>query len=75
MATTAWSITQSGRYEPFELQLARGQISWHETQFQFGTNTNVATSFSTLWPGGGTLYAYPSAATVLKISLNILYEL
>jgi hypothetical protein len=68
MATTAWSITQSGRYEPFELQLARGQISWHETQFQFGTNTNVATSFSTLWPGGGTLYAYPSAATVLKIS-------
>lgn len=48
MATTAWSITQSGRYEPFELQLARGQISWHETQFQFGTNTNVGTSFSTL---------------------------
>jgi hypothetical protein len=68
MATTAWSITQSGRYEPFELQVARGQISWHETLFQFGTNLNVGTSFSTLWPGGGTLYSYPSAATVLKIS-------
>lgn len=68
MPTTAWSITQSGRYEPFELQVARGQISWHERLFQFGTNINVGTSFSTLWPGGGTLYAYPSAATVLKIS-------
>jgi hypothetical protein len=68
MPTTAWSITQSGRYEPFELQVARGQISWHERLFQFGTNTNVGTAFSTLWPGGGTLYAYPSAATVLKIS-------
>lgn len=68
MPTTAWSITQSGRYEPFELQVARGQISWHKRLFQFGTNTAVGTGFSTLWPGGGTLYAYPSAATVLKIS-------
>jgi hypothetical protein len=68
MPTTAWSITQSGRYEPFELQVARGQISWHKRTFQFGTNNSVGTSFSTIWPGGGTLYAYPSAATVLKIS-------
>jgi hypothetical protein len=68
MPTTAWSITQNGRYEPFELQVARDQISWHETLFQFGTNISVGTSFETLWPGGGTLYTYPSAATVLKIS-------
>jgi len=68
MPVTAWSITQSGRYEPFELQVARGQITWHENQFQFGVNQSVGTSFSTLWNGGGTLYAYPSAATVLKIS-------
>ena len=68
MPTTAWSITQSGRYEPFELQVARGQISWHKRLFQFGTNLAVGTSFSTLWPGGGTLYTYPTSATVLKIS-------
>ena len=69
MPVTAWSITQSGRYEPFELQVARGQISWHKRLFQFGTNTAVGTGFSTIWAGGSsTLYTYPSAATVLKIS-------
>jgi hypothetical protein len=69
MPTTAWSITQSGRYEPFELQVARGQISWHNRLFQFGTNTNVGTGFSTIWSGGSsTLYTYPSSATVLEIS-------
>jgi hypothetical protein len=68
MAVTAWSITQSGRYEPFELQVARRQISWHETQFQFGVNLNVGTSFSTIWNGPTATYVYPAAATVMKIS-------
>jgi hypothetical protein len=68
MTVTAWSITQAGRFEPFELQVSRGQITWHEKQFQFGLNLNVGTSFSTIWNGGGTLYAYPAAATVFKIS-------
>lgn len=66
--TVAYSITQSGLFEPFELQVARGQITWHENQFQFGVNQSVGTTFSTIWNGGGTLYAYPAAATVLKIS-------
>jgi hypothetical protein len=69
MPVTAWSITQNGRYEPFELQVARGQISWHKRTFQFGTNTAVGTGFSTIWAGGSsTLYTYPTSATVLKIS-------
>ena len=64
----AYSITQSGRYEPFELQVARRQIADHDTQFQFGVNQSVGTAFSTIWNGGGTLYGYPTAATILKIS-------
>jgi hypothetical protein len=64
----AYSITQSGLYEPFDLQVARGQITNHDTLFQFGVNQSVGTSFSTIWNGGGTLYAYPAAATVFKIS-------
>jgi hypothetical protein len=67
MPVTAWSITQSGRYEPFELQVARGQITWHEPVFKFGLNLDVGTSFETIWTGS-TLYSYLSAASVLKIS-------
>jgi hypothetical protein len=67
MATTAYSITQSGRYEPFDLQVAREQITWHETVFKFGLNLAVGTSFETIWSGSN-LYTYLSSATVLKIS-------
>jgi hypothetical protein len=67
MSTTAWSITQNGRYEPFELQVSRGQITWHETLFQFGINNAVGTSFETIWTPSS-VYSYLSAATVIKIS-------
>jgi hypothetical protein len=63
---TVRSITQVGTYEPFELQVARGQITGHQSEFQFGQATAVTTQ-QTLWPGTGT-YAFPSAATVMKIS-------
>lgn len=67
MGTTAYSITQSGRYEPFDLQVAREQITWHETVFQFGVNIDVGTSFETIWTASS-VYSYLAAATVLKIS-------
>jgi len=61
------SITQVGTYEPFELQVARGQITGHKTLFKFGINGDVGTSVETVWGQGGT-YAYPASATVMKIS-------
>ena len=61
------SITQVGTYEPFELQVARGQIMGHKTLFKFGINSDVGTSVETVWAQGGT-YAYPASATVKKIS-------
>lgn len=67
MTVNAPSITQNGRQEPFELQVARGQISWHKTIFQFGVNTAIGTTFETIWTANS-VYAYLSAATVLKIS-------
>jgi len=67
MTVTAWSITQNGRYEPFELQVARNQITWHETAFQFGINNTVGTSFETIWTASS-VYSYLSAASVLTIS-------
>jgi hypothetical protein len=63
---TVRSITQVGKYEPFELQVARGQITGHESVFQFGQAPTVTTQ-QTLWVGSG-VYAFPSAATVMKVS-------
>jgi hypothetical protein len=61
------SVTRAGTYEPFELQVARGQIMGHKTLFKFGANGDVGTSIETVWAQGGT-YAYPASATVMKIS-------
>jgi len=61
------SITRVGKTEPFELQVARGQISWHYPQFKFGFNPDVDNALETVWAEGG-LYGYLSAASVLKVS-------
>lgn len=61
------SATRQGAYEPFELQVARGQVDGHNALFKFGINGDVGTSVETVWAQGGT-YAYPAAATVMKIS-------
>jgi hypothetical protein len=60
------SVTQRGKFEPWDLQVARGQISFHQSIFQFGQAPTVTTAQS-IWPGSG-VYAFPAAATVMKIS-------
>lgn len=67
MAVTAWSITQNGRFEPFELQVSRGQISWHQSVVVFGYNSDVDTAVETVWPYGGILGS-PAAALQLSVS-------
>jgi len=67
MAQQISSISRVGTTEPFELQVARGQIAYHETQFKFGFNPDIDDSLETIWAEGG-LYSYLSAASVLKIS-------
>lgn len=67
MAYDIRSITQVGTSEPFDLQVARGQIPGHKPLFKFGNNSTVGDSLETIWAEGG-LYSYLSAATVLKVS-------
>jgi len=43
------SITQVGTSEPFELQVARGQITGHKTIFKFGYNNDVGATKETIW--------------------------
>ena len=61
------SVTRFGKYEPFELQVARGQITMHSSVIVFGYNPDVDTAEESVWPDGGTV-PHPTTASVLKIS-------
>ena len=63
------SVTKRGVTEPFDLQVSRDQITGHSRVFQFGINSSVpaAASPATIW-GLSTTYAFPAAATVMKVS-------
>jgi len=67
MAYDIRSITQVGTSEPFELQVARGQIPGHKSVFKFGVNPVVQNVEETVWEGGG-LYVYPSSALIMTVA-------
>jgi hypothetical protein len=70
MPVTAYSITQSGRYEPFELQVARSQITNHSEQNIFGYGTTPASAgiFRTVWENMATTeYVFPSSALTMQL--------
>lgn len=61
------SVTVQGAYEPFNLQVARGQIMGHASFQVFGYNPDVDTSEESVWPDGGTVQ-HPTTASVLTVS-------
>lgn len=61
------SISRGGKYEPFNLQVARGQITMHSAIIIFGYNPDLDTTEESVWPDGGTI-PHPTVASVLKIS-------
>lgn len=61
------SISQVGTYEPFKLQVGRGQIPGHSVIHVFGHNPDVDTTEVTVWPATG-LLTHPAAPTIMKIS-------
>jgi len=67
MSTVISSITRQGTFEPFGLQVSRGQIQGHSSVIVFGYNSDVDTSEETVWPADGTI-PHPTSASVLKIS-------
>ena len=63
------SITQVGTSEPFELQVARGQIPGHSVIHVFGHNPDVDDGVeATVWPIPGALLGHPASPTIMKIS-------
>ena len=70
MGSVAYSITQSGLFEPFELQVARSQISWHSEQniFAYGATPATAGTFRTVWENMATTeYVFPSSALTMQL--------
>jgi len=70
MPTASYSITQSGLYEPFDLQVARGQVLGHTTANVFGYGTTPATAglFRTVWEGMSTTdYSFPGSALTMQL--------
>ena len=61
------SISKSWSDEPFDLQVARGQIYKHAHLDKFGYNADIATSQETLWSLGGS-YTWRTTAVAMKIS-------
>jgi hypothetical protein len=67
MASVLSSISRFGLTEPFDLQVARGQITGHKTIFKFGNNSDINGALETIWSRGG-LYVYPTSAIQMKVS-------
>ena len=65
------SISRVGTTEPFYLQVARNQISFHKSNFKFGFNPDIDDALETVWAQGG-LYSYLETATALKVSSSSL---
>lgn len=61
------SISRVGVTEPFELQVARGQITGHSTVLVSGTFPTLGTSQATVWNRGG-IYVYPATAQVMVVA-------
>ena len=67
------SITRVGRYEPFELQVSRNQITFHSPQniFGYGTTPSTANLFRTVWENMATTeYVFPSSALTMQLVSN-----
>jgi hypothetical protein len=64
------SITQNNGFEPFDLQVSRGQVLGHTPYFRFGFANSIGTTQQTITTSAatGAAYVYPSAATVMKVS-------
>jgi hypothetical protein len=64
------SITRAGAYEPFELQVSRGQVFGHSPAniFAYGTTPATAGVFRTVWENMSTTdYVFPSVATTMTL--------
>jgi len=61
------SVTRAGAYEPFDLQVARGQIYGHSTVSIFGYQPSVGTSSIAVWENASA-YTFPASASTMVVA-------
>jgi hypothetical protein len=64
-----FSMTEHGRSEPFDVQVARGLIKYHSTVNIYGYQAAVATTNIPVWEVASG-YTYPVAATTMNLVSN-----
>jgi len=64
------SSTRQNKTEPFDLQVARGQIYGHSVLNIYGYQTAVGTSFVPVWEGN-TSYTFPSSAIQMHLVSSV----
>lgn len=67
MTTPYVSQTQYGKYEDFDLQVARGQIQGHSTVNIYGYQPSVSTTSIPVWENASA-YTYPPSAITMYLS-------
>lgn len=68
MTATVSSVTKQGRYEPFDLQVARGQVYGHSTVNIYGfQNALNSTTAIAVWENASA-YAYPGSAVAMTVA-------
>lgn len=66
------SVSRFGKYEPFELQVGRGQISYHSLVNVQGYNAAHGTSFRAVWEKSDTTdYAYPATSVTMAFTSSL----
>ena len=64
------SVTRSGAYEPFDLQVARGQIYGHSILSIFGYQGSVSTTQIPVWENASAYTYITSASTLTLVSTS-----
>ena len=71
---TPSSVSQRGQYEPFDLQVSRGQIAYHTPLniFGYGTTGTTAGLFVTMWENSpSTNYVFPTSAQQMYVASTV----
>ena len=64
------SVTRQGAFEPFDLQVARGQIDAHSTVNIYGVQASVTTTYVPVWENASA-YTYPASATTMHLASSV----
>jgi len=67
MAQSTFSMSQHGRTEAFELQVARGQVPYHTAVNINGYQTAIGTTPIAVWENA-TAYTFPSSAVTMTVT-------